>query len=128
MPAELIPIRRRAGALQTAPGLPATGVVALCDFGGNGTTITLADAAEDFETIGETLRYADFSGEQIDQAVLNHVLAGIAEASDADPAGTAAVGSLARLRDECRQAKERLSAETAAVIPAELPGSVPTSG
>ena len=32
------------------------------------------------------------------------------------------VGSLARLRDECRQAKERLSAETATVVPADLPG------
>ena len=32
------------------------------------------------------------------------------------------VGSLARLRDECRQAKERLSAETATVVPVELPG------
>ena len=31
-------------ALQTGPGLPSTGVVALCDFGGNGTTIALADA------------------------------------------------------------------------------------
>ena len=37
-------------------------------------------------------------------------------------ASTAAVGSLARLRDECRQAKERLSAETATVLAAELPG------
>ena len=76
----------------------------------------------DFGPIGETVRYPDFSGEQIDQALLNHVVAGIADANNADPAGTAAVGSLARLRDECRQAKERLSAETATVVPAELPG------
>ena len=75
-----------------------------------------------FDTIGETVRYPDFSGDQIDQALLNHVVAGIAEANDADPAGTAAVGSLARLRNECRQAKERLSAETATVVRAELPG------
>ena len=72
--------------------------------------------------IGETVRYPDFSGDQIDQALLNHVLAGIAQANDSDPAGTAAVGSLARLRNESRQAKERLSAETATVIPADLPG------
>ena len=56
--------------------------------------------------------------------VLNHVLAGLADADDADPAGTAAVGSLTRLRGECRAAKERLSAETATIIPVELPGSV----
>ena len=72
--------------------------------------------------IGETVRYADFSGDQIDQAVLNHVIAGVADANNADPAGTAAVGSLARLRDESRQAKERLSAETATAVPVDLPG------
>ncbi len=111
-------------ALATGPGLPSTGVVALCDFGGNGSTIALADAATGLQPIGEVLRYGDLSGEQIDQAVLNHVLAGLADAGDADPAGTAAVGSLTRLRGECRAAKERLSAETATTIPVELPGSV----
>ncbi|MDZ7884119.1 MAG: Hsp70 family protein [Mycobacterium sp.] len=102
--------------------LPAQGVVALVDLGGTGTSVTLADAGAQLAPIGATLRYADFSGEQIDQALLNHVIAGIADAGDADPAGTAAVGSLGRLRDECRRAKERLSADTATVIPAELPG------
>ena len=108
--------------LQAAPGLPSDGVVVLCDFGGSGTSVTLADARSGFATIGETVRYPDFSGDQIDQALLNHVVAGIAEANDSDPAGTAAVSSLARLRNDCRQAKERLSAETAAVVRAELPG------
>ena len=32
------------------------------------------------------------------------------------------VGSLARLRDECRQAKERLSDETATAIVVDVPG------
>jgi hypothetical protein len=92
-------------ALQSAPGLPSNGVVVLCDFGGSGTSVTLADAGANFDTIGETVRYPDFSGDQIDQALLNHVVAGIAEASDSDPASTAAVGSLARLRNDCRVAK-----------------------
>ncbi|MBV8929383.1 MAG: Hsp70 family protein, partial [Mycobacteriaceae bacterium] len=109
-------------ALQDDPGLPASGVVALLDFGGTGTSITLADAASNFEPIGETVRVTEFSGDQIDQAILTHVLAGIASAGGIDPASTAAVGALNRLRDESRQAKERLSAETATVIPAELPG------
>ena len=39
-----------------------------------------------------------------------------------DPATTAAVGSLARLREECRLAKERLSAESVTELVAELPG------
>ena len=109
-------------ALQAAPGLPPNGVVVLCDFGGSGTSITLADAASGFTTIGETVRYADFSGDQIDQALLNHVIAGIADAGNSDPASTAAVGSLARLRNDCRLAKEQLSAETAAAVHVDLPG------
>ena len=109
-------------ALQSAPGLPPNGVVVLCDFGGSGTSVTLANADANFDTIGETVRYPDFSGDQIDQALLNHVVAGIADANDSDPASTAAVGSLARLRNDCRLAKEQLSAETAAAVHAELPG------
>jgi Hsp70 protein len=123
VPAALIPDSVAAlAALQAAPGLPTAGVIALCDFGGSGTSITLADAGSNFDAIGQTVRYSDFSGDQIDQALLNYVLAGITEANNADPTGTAAVGSLARLRHECRQAKERLSAETVTVVPAELPG------
>ena len=102
--------------------MPPNGVVVLCDFGGSGTSVTLANADANFDTIGETVRYPDFSGDQIDQALLNHVVAGIADANDSDPASTAAVGSLARLRNDCRLAKEQLSAETAAAVHAELPG------
>ncbi|WP_044515299.1 Hsp70 family protein, partial [Mycolicibacterium septicum] len=123
VPPALVPDSLTAlAALRADPGLPTEGVVVLCDFGGSGTSVTLADAGAGFTTIGQTVRYPDFSGDQIDQALLNHVLSGIATAGDADPAGTAAVGSLARLRAECRQAKERLSAETATSIPTELPG------
>ncbi|MDH6198515.1 hypothetical protein M2272_005174 [Mycobacterium frederiksbergense] len=109
-------------ALRVNPGLPPNGVVALLDFGGGGTSITLADAASAFEPIDETTRYPDFSGDQIDQALLTHVLDGVAQAGGIDPAGTAAVGSLARLREECRQAKERLSADTVTDLAVELPG------
>src|SRR4029077_3592674 len=123
VPAALIPDSVAAlAALQAAPGLPSSGAVALVDLGGSGTSITLADAGSNFDQIGETGRYPDFSGDQIDQALLNHVAAGIAEANNADPTGTLGLGSLARLRDEARQAKERLSASTATVVPAELPG------
>ncbi len=107
-------------ALGANPGIAARGVVALLDFGGSGTSITLADAASAFEPIGETLRYAEFSGGHVDQALLAHVVSGIGH--DLDPAGTAEVGSLARLREECREAKERLSAHTATELVAELPG------
>jgi hypothetical protein len=108
-------------ALQANPGLPTHGLIVLCDFGGSGTSITLADAATDFAPIGETVRYPDFSGELIDQALLTHVVAGLFDPSQTDPSGTAVVGSLVQLRDECRRAKERLSAETATAVVADLP-------
>ena len=107
-------------ALQANPGIAVNGVVALLDFGGSGTSITLADAAASFAPIGETVRYPDFSGDLIDQALLAHVLDNVAD--KADPAGTTAVESLTKLREECRRAKERLSADTATQLVLELPG------
>jgi hypothetical protein len=109
-------------ALRANPGLPTHGVIVLCDFGGSGTSITLANAARDFSPFGETVRFPDFSGDHIDQALLTHVVGGLVDASKADPSSTAMVGSLVRLRDECRRAKERLSSETATAVVAELPG------
>jgi Hsp70 protein len=109
-------------ALQANPGLPTHGVIVLCDFGGSGTSITLANAAREFSPFGETVRFPDFSGDHIDQALLTHVVAGLGDASHADPSSTAMVGSLVRLRDECRGAKERLSASTATAVVAGLPG------
>src|SRR3954467_2541605 len=108
--------------LHVNPGLSRHGVVALLDFGGGGTSITLADAAAAFEPMEDTTRYTEFSGDLIDQALLNHVIDGIATAGGIDPAGTAAVGSLARLREECRNAKEGLSGGTGSELTAELPG------
>ena len=123
VPAALIPDSTAAlAALQAAPGLPDRGVVVLVDLGGSGSSISLADAGANLDAVGQTVRYPEFSGDGIDQLMLNQVLAGIADANGTDTAGTAAYESLTRLRDECRKAKERLSAETAAVVPVELPG------
>ncbi|HUO37192.1 MAG TPA: Hsp70 family protein [Mycobacterium sp.] len=110
------------GALRVRPGLPDHGVVALLDFGGSGTSITLADPRNNFEPIDETVRYTEFSGDQIDQALLAHVLADIGHAGGMETTGTLAVGALRQLREEARLAKERLSAETATELPAQLPG------
>ena len=71
--------------------------IALCDFGGSGTTLALADAGQGLPPIGEVVRHGEFSGEQIDQAILSHVLAGVCRRRRSDPAGTAAVGSLTAL-------------------------------
>jgi hypothetical protein len=106
-------------ALRTHPGLPARGIVALCDFGATGTTITLTDAAADFRAVGEAVRYDDFSGDMIDRAVLAHLLAGL----DVDPSTTSAVASLGAFREHARKAKERLSFQAATGSPGPQPGT-----
>jgi len=107
-------------ALREHPGLPTAGVVAVCDFGGSATTLTLVDAAEGCRLIGGSVRLADFSGDLVDRALLTHVLTG----AGATPggAGTLALGALARLRAGCRAAKERLSTQTVATVPGEPAG------
>lgn len=102
--------------------LAATGVVGLLDFGGTGTSATLVSLAGDFELVSPTMRYAAFSGDEIDQALLLKVFEELGHGSGIDPASTAAVGQLGLLREQCREAKERLSTETAAEFAAELGG------
>ena len=109
-------------ALRANPGLPSRGVVAVCDFGGSGTSITLVDAAANYARIGDTVRLADFSGDLIDGAILRKVVAELGDGAQNDPSGTAMVGSLTRLREACKLAKHRLSADTAAAIAVDLPG------
>jgi hypothetical protein len=110
-------------ALQRDPGVPARGVIAVCDFGGTGTSVTLCDAAHGFAALAPTVRYTDLSGDLIDQALLTHVIADLAAAGSVDVSGTSAIGSLAKLRAQCRAAKERLSTAAVTSMPAELPGS-----
>jgi hypothetical protein len=105
-------------ALYAKPGFPTDGVVALCDFGASGTSVTLTNAGSNYQQIGPTVRYTDFSGDEIDQLILNHLRAGAPDADTTDLAGTARVGSLTRLLGECRRAKEELSATTVTAIPA----------
>jgi hypothetical protein len=109
-------------ALATDPGLPSDGVVALLDFGASGTSLTLADVAAGFAVVDETVRLTDFSGEAIDQFLLTYVVNGLTGATGFDPLSTAAVGALRLLRDECRRAKEALSAESTTEVVVELPG------
>jgi len=109
-------------ALQTEPGLPGRGVIALCDFGGTGTSITLVDAGRNYLPIAETVRHPDLSGDLLDQALLTHVIDDLSAAGTIDLSGTSAIGSLSRLRAQCRGAKERLSTATFTSLVAELPG------
>jgi hypothetical protein len=106
-------------ALRAEPGLPTRGLIALCDFGGSGTSITIVDAAGD-RLLGPTVRHLELSGDLIDQALLKHVLEGVP--GSAEVSGTSAIGSLTRLRAQCRGAKERLSTDTVTSLSADLPG------
>ncbi len=107
-------------ALHANPGLPATGTAALLDFGGGGTSITLAAADSSFEPI-ETVRYTEFSGEAVDQLLLSHVLAQVSGSGGVDTAGTSAVSSLEKLRESCCAAKEHLSEAATATVPVDIP-------
>jgi len=109
-------------AVRANPGIPARGIVAVCDFGGSGTSITLVDAAAGYQPVAPTVRH-EFSGDLIDRALLASVMADLPSAGSSDPFGTSAIGSLARLRTGCRIAKEQLSSSTVTTLSDEFPGS-----
>src|SRR5882757_3536661 len=109
-------------AARANPGIPARGIVAVCDFGGSGTSITLIDAAGEYQPVGPTVRHHDFSGDLIDQALLTYVMSEMPRTGALDPSGTSSIGSLTRLRAECRSAKEQLSSTTVTTLTDSLPG------
>ena len=109
-------------ALQANPGIPSRGIIAVCDFGGTGTSLTLVDAANGYQPVAATVRHAAFSGDLIDQALLTHVLDDLSSAGMFDTSTTSAIGSLAELRAACRHAKEELSSVTATTLSADVPG------
>lgn len=104
-------------AARANPGIPARGVVALCDFGGSGTSITLVDAATEYQPLALTFRHPEFSGDLIDQALMTAVLANMPSSDTFDSSGTTAIDSLTRLRAACRSAKEQLSSSTVTTLP-----------
>jgi hypothetical protein len=109
-------------ALHTNPGLPSRGIIAVCDFGGSGTTLTLVDAEDGYHAIAPAVRHGEFSGDGIDQALLTHIVTDLSAAASFDTAATSAIGSLNRLRTACRFAKEQLSSTLATELTAEVPG------
>lgn len=101
-------------ALRGRPGFPTSGVVALCDFGASGTSISLMDAGSNFARIGPSVRYADFSGDGIDQLLLGSLRA--SDDTMADLGSTVRIGPQSRLLGECRRAKEQLSTAATASV------------
>lgn len=111
-------------AVRTNPGIPPRGTVAVCDFGGTGTSVTFMRADGDYQALAPTVRLHDFSGDLIDQALLSAVISGMPSTAGFDPAGTVAIGSLSRLRTACRTAKEELSSSMATTLSDGLTGEV----
>jgi actin-like ATPase involved in cell morphogenesis len=109
-------------ALQANPGVPSRGIVAVCDFGGTGTTLTLVDTANGYQAVAPAVRHAEFSGDLIDQALLTRVVADLSSAGSFDTSATSSIGPLTRLRSACRQAKEELSSTIATTLAADVPG------
>jgi hypothetical protein len=109
-------------AVRADPGIPGRGTVAVCDFGGTGTSITLMDAAGDYHALGPTVRHHDFSGDLIDQALLSAVMANMPSSGSFDSPSTLAIGALGRLRAGSRSAKEQLSSSTVTTLPADPAG------
>ena len=109
-------------ALQANPGVPSRGIIAVCDFGGTGTTLALVDATNGYQVVVPAVRHREFSGDQIDQALLTHVVADLSSAGAFDTSATSAIGSLAQLRGYCRRAKEELSSTIATTLAADVPG------
>jgi hypothetical protein len=104
-------------ALRAKHGFPADGIVALCDFGAGGTSVTLTNAGANFQQVGPSVRYTDFSGDALDQLILNHLRAAAPDADTTrDVASTTRLGSPTRLLGECQRAKEHLSAATIATV------------
>ncbi|WFE26392.1 Hsp70 family protein [Solwaraspora sp. WMMD791] len=98
-------------------------VVAVYDLGG-GTfdAAVLRKTPTGFEIMGQPEGIERLGGIDFDAAVFNHVRTALGgkleELDEEDPAAIAAV---ARLRDECIQAKEALSSDTDTSIPVLLP-------
>src|SRR5690348_7593303 len=72
-------------AVDAEAGIPTDGVVGLLDFGGSGTSATLMETGPDFEPVSAKMRYVDFSGAEIDQALLLHVFEQVGHRNNIDP-------------------------------------------
>lgn len=106
--------------------VPTGALVAVYDLGG-GTfdAAVLRKGVDGFETVGRPEGLERFGGIDVDAAVLGHVRRVLGDVlDDLDPADPAARTAMARLRHECVEAKEALSADVEVAIPVVLPNVV----
>ncbi|HEU4540148.1 MAG TPA: Hsp70 family protein [Jiangellaceae bacterium] len=103
--------------------VPAGALVAVYDLGG-GTfdAAVLRKTESGFEILGQPEGIERLGGIDFDAAVFNHVNRAIGDKLDElDEGDPAAVAAVARLREECIEAKEALSTDTDVSIPVLLP-------
>lgn len=103
--------------------VPIGALVAVYDLGG-GTfdAAVLRKGVDGFETVGRPEGLERFGGIDVDAAVVGHVRRVLGDVlDDLDPADPAARTAMARLRQECVEAKEALSADVEVTIPVVLP-------
>ena len=104
--------------------VPAGAVIAVYDFGGGTFDATILRKTEGgFEQLGRPEGMERLGGIDFDEA-LSVGSWRLVQASGAtvDPNDLATLAAIARLREECRRAKEALSSDTDATIAVVLPG------
>ncbi|WP_370874552.1 Hsp70 family protein [Pseudarthrobacter defluvii] len=99
--------------------------IAVYDLGGGtfDTAVLRKSGNSRFELLGRPEGIEDLGGADFDAAVFRYVAGHSGTALDhLDPTDPAVLGALTRLRRECVEAKEALSADSEASIPVLLPG------
>ena len=98
-------------------------IVAVYDLGGGTFDAALVRKNGGFTMLGRPEGIERLGGVDFDDAVFTHVRASIGDALDLlDPADEEVLAAVARLRRDCVEAKEALSADTEVRIPVLLPG------
>jgi actin-like ATPase involved in cell morphogenesis len=99
-------------------------LIGVYDLGGGTFDASIVRRSDEgFEVVGQPDGLDRFGGIDMDEAVLGHVRHVLGDAlQTVDGTDPAVISALARLRDECRLAKEVLSGDTDVAIPVMLPG------
>ncbi|MFC5947689.1 Hsp70 family protein [Pseudonocardia lutea] len=114
----------QAAALHYAAGerVPTGSTIAVYDLGGGTFDAAVVRKDGGFGLLGRPEGLEHLGGVDFDQVVFDHVAEGAPEAFDGiDETDPAVLAAVARLRRECTEAKEALSADTEVTIPVLMP-------
>ena len=104
--------------------VPVDAVIAVYDFGGGTFDATILRKTESgFEQLGRPEGMERLGGIDFDEAMFTRVMAMVRTSGvEVDASDPATLAAIARLREECRRAKEALSSDTDTTIAVVLPG------